>query len=316
MIELVCVFCYRDLEFQLLQAASIARYFERLALHRVIYVWHDSLEIPTGLRDLLSSHLDGICFELFSATELGIKPTFIGIDGWVTQQVAKLLAAQVVSTENYLVLDAKNHFVRPCSANDFVTIDGKGICNMEPLSSVEADAFMYCLQYFGINQQDKSFRVINNLTPFLLKKTLVERMLARLNQIDRREIAEVFFRHKDKLHEFFVYQAYLMSQGYKLSDYYEDTKTRITAVLWGNLMPGQQNFDIWIKQLENVDVKVSGVHWAACRNMSAEQRASVCDFWLDRGLVTSGREGTKIIESVVNRLLKGEEAFADKLLGK
>ena len=46
MIDIVCVFCGRDLELLRLQARSIGSYFERQGLGRVIYVWNDTAALP------------------------------------------------------------------------------------------------------------------------------------------------------------------------------------------------------------------------------------------------------------------------------
>ena len=55
-LDLVSVFCRRDVSIQLLQARSTAHHFAHAGLARVIYVWNDTInapdEIGTGLRRL------------------------------------------------------------------------------------------------------------------------------------------------------------------------------------------------------------------------------------------------------------------------
>ena len=50
MLDIVCVFCNRDVSMQRLQARSIAKYFDRARLSRVVYVWNETSEVPKALR--------------------------------------------------------------------------------------------------------------------------------------------------------------------------------------------------------------------------------------------------------------------------
>ena len=152
MIDLISIFCFRDAYFQLLQARSIERYFNSSGVGRAIYIWLDVAEPPIGLENELRHCFGGIDFELIPATKLGIERRFVR-RGWYTQQAAKLLAASVVSAESYLVLDAKNHFVRPCSHTDFITDTGKGVFALQHLGGASAASFRFCLNYFGLDSE-------------------------------------------------------------------------------------------------------------------------------------------------------------------
>ena len=100
MMDIVCVFCGRDLELLRLQARSIGLYFERQGLGRVIYVWNDTAALPDCLQDELGTELHNIDHELVPAATLGVGRGAIETDGWTTQQALKLLAAQLAIAGN------------------------------------------------------------------------------------------------------------------------------------------------------------------------------------------------------------------------
>ena len=45
--------------------------------------------------------------------------------GWRSQQVLKLCVAGLITTDSYVVLDAKNHFIAPVARDFFVAPDGR-----------------------------------------------------------------------------------------------------------------------------------------------------------------------------------------------
>lgn len=310
--DIVCVFCGRDLALQRLQARSIARYFERPGLGRVIYVWNDTVEMPADLRGELAACLDGIDFELLSAAELGVSRAAIEVDGWTTQQAAKLLAAGVSGAEHCLVLDAKNHFVWPCSVRDFVTQDGRGIACLQDIGNSEF--FRHCLGYFGDRREIGACRGALNVTPFLLRSAVVRRMLATIEQRERRTLAEIFLAHQHKLTEFMAYQAYALKEGIEPSELFQEAATNIAEHVWGPTVQEAGEFERCLTRLQGAQTKVLGLHWMACCLLSERQRESLCTFWVSRGLMDSAEEGQRAIASVTNGLRDGDRRFLDKSL--
>ena len=313
MMDIVCVFCGRDVALQRLQARSIARYFERDGLGRLIYIWHDTLPTPDTLREQLGECLDGITFELLTASEFGVEQSDIATDGWTTQQALKLMAGRLVRTEFYLVLDAKNHFVSSCSMKDFIAEDGRGIFPIKNLAKNES--YQYCLEYFDVDIPVGARRGVAPVTPFLLKTGIVQRLLETFAQKENRTVTKTFLRHQHKLSEFLAYQAYALSEGDSLCDLYKERRAHIAEILWAPIVQDSARFRRCAQQLESGYIKVLGLHWMACCLLSAEQSTRICKFWLSRSLVTSIQEARSIIDSVVNNLRVGDRKYLRKYLG-
>jgi hypothetical protein len=312
MIDVVSVFCRRDVALQLLQARSIARYFERSALGRLLFVWNDTREMPEALREKLTDCVNGVPFELRPAAELGVERASIAVDGWTTQQALKLLAARHVATDSYLVLDAKNHFLRPCAVDDFVAPDGRGILPMQDLS--DSESFRYCLDYFGVAPETDAMRGALNTTPFVLEAAVVDRMLAALFRKEGQGAAETFLAHQHRLSEFLAYQAYVLSEGGQLSELFSEATASIGQVVWGSTAQDAVEFERCMTALEGGSAKVGGLHWMACGIMSARQRARMCGLWRDRELVESTEQGQKIFDSVTRGLREGDKRYLDTYL--
>ena len=312
MMDIVCVFCGRDLELLRLQARSIGLYFDRRGLGRVIYVWNDTAALPDCLQGELGTELDNIDHELVPAATLGVGRGAIETDGWTTQQALKLLAAQLATAEHYLVLDAKNHFLWPCSLRDFVARDGRAIALLEEIGGSES--FQYCLRFFGIKIEAGATRGVLNVTPFLLQAALVRRMLTVLEQKQGVALAELFLAHQHNLTEFMAYQAFAVADGRGLAEMYQEAEAPIAETVWGAIVHVEEQFKRCMDHVKGGQTKVLGLHWIACCVLSANQSEALCEVWIDRGLTNSLAQGRRIIDSVKSSLREGDKAFLRKSL--
>lgn len=296
MLDIVSVFCSRDVGLLLLQARSISLYVEREQVGRTLCIWNDPLPMPEEFRGELSKELRGRPFELIDAVELGVDKDATAEDGWTTQQALKLLAARLVHTDNYLVLDAKNHFIRPISLREFISEDRRGLFSLVDLTSSES--FQYCLRYFGVStKRTENFGVLN-VTPFLLSTQIVEDLIKELQEREGMSLAEVFLKHKNKLSEFLVYQVYVLSKGGTLSEIYSDLTTIRDEPLWVSTVEDSVSFDSWIMRVSCSQIKVLGIHWLACMAMSVSQVRRICEMWQRNGLVESLEDGLGIVDGV------------------
>lgn len=295
--DVVSIFCKRDLPFQLLQARSIARFLDRDSLGRLIYVWNEPEPQPDEALRLLCNQLGSFDFQMIQSSDLGIENAYVDENAWLTQQAAKLLVASRVETQNYMVLDAKNHFIRPCATTDFIHSDSRAARNLHELSKGgDYDRLAYALRFFGC-ATPATLSAVEPVTPFIFNRSIVLRMIERIEAATTGALATVFFRHDEMLSEFLCYQAFWMSEGRDPSDLFSNSGLRNREVLWGHLgRPGF--FKDWLARVAMPSVKVIGVHWMACINMNREQRLALCDLWLQAGLVESKDEGLDVIDSV------------------
>lgn len=113
---LVVVTCYRDLKPLHVMFRSIKKYLEPSNIVIVVNEHHDMKWLTWYDRTsvLLSKHNVKVVYrEDFidsSLNKLNLK-----LDGWWLQAILKLTASSVVDTDEYVLLDSKNFFIRPTS---------------------------------------------------------------------------------------------------------------------------------------------------------------------------------------------------------
>ena len=311
MLDLVSVFCNRDVSMQLLQARSIAKHFDRNGLGRIVYVWNETCEVPKGLRGELAACLDGIQFELVTASQLGIEPYAVEVDGWTTQQVAKLLVARQILADQYLVLDAKNHLIWPCAVHDFLSDDGRALALIEHIGDDES--FRYSLDYFDICADACDPTGVLNVTPFLFRTDLVRRLLVTL-EAKNGSVVRTFLAHQDQLTEFMSYQAYARVEGADTAKLFRSARHRLAETVWAETVQDDSHFASCMQRAARGEKKILGLHWIACCLLSEAQRATLCGLWMARGLVESVAQAENAIALVTAGLGAGDKRFLASFL--
>ncbi len=151
MFDIVSIFCKRDLYAQILQARSISLYFDKKDISSVICVYNDTdftIEYESELRRAIG---ENITLKLMTYEQFFIDSSIVIFNGWTSQQAIKLLCSQIVTCDKYIVLDAKNHFIRPVSYSDFVLSNGKIKAYISDIEKAwDFDGFQYSNRYFGI----------------------------------------------------------------------------------------------------------------------------------------------------------------------
>lgn len=157
-LDIVTVVYSREIPLLRLQAASFARFLAPERIGRVIVIVNDIQEAVCrdaieALRDSYGRFADRLDIvlpdQLFALRPKALGPRGIrqrfrtwltrhrrlyplgvlrgwhGNRGWSVQQALKLCVARLSQAENILILDAKNHFVRPVAADTFLTPSGR-----------------------------------------------------------------------------------------------------------------------------------------------------------------------------------------------
>lgn len=126
-IDLAVVFYEKEISILSLLAKSIELYCEPSLVDNIYFI--NNASNPTKGRQafeevilpLFKNFKDAIC--LVDAATLGVNHSE-GADPYVAQQALKLSAAALSDKNYYLVLDAKNHFIRKLRRNDLFTESG------------------------------------------------------------------------------------------------------------------------------------------------------------------------------------------------
>jgi hypothetical protein len=167
----VTVTCSRDFNMMLLQAHSM-KFVNDNITHYVI-IQDNKIELEQW-QNALSSYYDRhklILLPNLIQDELVLKQ-----GGWQQQQVLKFKISKFVTTEDYLVLDSKNFFIKPFNVSDWCVLHGHGAQFVykpnDPIKTFNIDNFLLSVS----SAYNKKIPNIMNeyYTPFKLNKKIVD----------------------------------------------------------------------------------------------------------------------------------------------
>lgn len=131
-----------------------------------------------------------------------------GIHGWFAQQLMKLAAADYISTEAYVCLDSDTFFVRPITAADFYSPDGKlHLYETDDDLDVEmAEWYAHSLRFLGIKETGVALRRFTH-SPVPLHRDVVIDMRKFIEKKHGQSWLEAMFRG-DRIMEYTLYGTY------------------------------------------------------------------------------------------------------------
>lgn len=127
---------------------DIAKHFESFALRSVSQDFRDRFEITVA--------------------EPGVST------GWKTQQLLKLFTVADSASDWVLMLDSKNHYLRPVGSGDLFAAGNAKIFFRKP-SGKQAEWLDGSLEFYGIEPNTE--KTLPTITPYMLKPEVVKLML-------------------------------------------------------------------------------------------------------------------------------------------
>lgn len=265
-----------DLRLTVLQALSIDRLFNMDDLAEYIVVLNGADN--DALRAEFTEHLSGIVSDEFMKRLRMITPKDLprGGDGsgWHGQQVVKLALADAVKTETYLMLDGKNHFVRPSSIGDFYH-DGLPITQVTPTSASWDKYVRASLEAMDALTDERVAQMMPTTTPYLMIVEEVSKMIARLEAKHSEQLPRAI-RKTVWGTEFFLYYAHMVSSHEIIPYADRPSPTRTLFTAWPQ-DPGKV-MEI-INDTTAKDVPMFGLHRKRLPQLNDEQKAAIRELW-------------------------------------
>lgn len=214
---------------------------------------------------------------------LGVKGGWRGNRGWAVQQALKLLAARCGSGANVLILDAKNHFVRPVSVASFVAPDGRSLARLAPPNPKHLRWNRFSFRRMGLPEPGPDDISLPTITPIVAPRA---GLVAAVDAIEARiGPAETFFaRKRTEESEFALINAFLASRpGGLLASFAPGLIP--AATLW----PGKDDAEIegLLASVERGEVDVLSVHKRRLGKLSPQHLARLRAIWDAAGLDAS-----------------------------
>lgn len=263
---LVVVICHRDRWATELLCRTMEKYLRPCD---VIFVLNEKNDIAHALQEWF----EGACSKFLDKFNVSFykKHDFwsvedenhlheLELEGWVDQQVLKIAIANKIETEHYLVLDAKNFFVRPCYVEDIKQV------SPEPTdwcSDKLNQWILTSLETFCLEPPNAPIKLTQNTTPYKMRTQSSRDLIVYFGGV------KTFFKwfsiearkEKQLATEFFTYELFTVAKGYRNLG---ETKANCIGV-WAHMIEDdgftQQDFvKYFIHMFRRYDVKVAGFH--------------------------------------------------------
>lgn len=274
MIDIVTVVFEQEIPVLRAQAQSIALNCQRLGIRNIYVVLNDS--------ETIASQIDPSWWGPLANSVLVIPRTAFSTpfveNGWVSQQVLKLLAASMSYNTYSMIMDAKSILVKEIDPAKFISESGQiqtGLIDVypvfEPSRKITNELFD-----IDLNQQIGPGGV-----PFIMHNDTVRMMIAETT-IRTKQSFPTWFQLQGMLTEFILYSGFVKFLCGDLTVLYSDKNKLGTQV---NV--SHDEVDQWNQKFFQMNQSTTfsvGVHRTAWKNMLPLQRNEYKEFLMQRGI--------------------------------
>lgn len=264
-----------------LQLTSFDRFFDLDTLSRFTVIVNGGEPVLAELR----RHAETLSAELRSKLVL-LEPHEMrkgDFNSWRGQQILKLLFARRVETSHYLVLDAKNHLVKPASAADWFDAQGRARTHFSPVSDHMRHLLVASFEVFDLDR-DPMAPAMPTITPYLMRTDVVKAMMRDVAAIAGVPFVRAFRASYPKVGEFLLYYAYLLHRFGTTEQHHYDAPSACVTLF--TIWP-QEPAVIWaeLDRLDTPDVVFFGLHRNRLPQLDEAQRARISAMWREAGLL-------------------------------
>ncbi|UTW59251.1 hypothetical protein KFE96_02785 [Kordiimonas sp. SCSIO 12603] len=284
----VVAFC-GELRLLQLQARSFAKYLDPSIIGTIHVILHDNNE--HAFTAYFNKYILPEYGPFKSKVRLTTYTTLLGHSikspDWWSQQSVKLLASNLIETKHYLILDCKNHFIRPSGFQRLYTNDGRMLL---PLNYYHADFdenLKAAYTYFGGKGPLSVEKSLPTITPFLAKTQIVKDLITHIETQENRSFHTVFM--EKKFTEFFLYFGYLLACYGGIKQFYANSGP-IVRTYFADYLKNPENIENSDTYIKYSSVYALGVHKevVAIANDALKQR--IISHWKNFNLVENEQE--------------------------
>jgi Family of unknown function (DUF6492) len=286
-VSFVTVVFEEEINLLKLQARSISKFLELSFVERIILVVNGRNQLA-----VFESIKSKVVPEYRNAAQL------VGLStesGWHSQQALKLAISAFITTDYYIVLDSKNHFIKPANRLSFFSQDGKALYSEQDLSGLMSEHFRNSMELFGNDPGININSSLPSTTPFVFFTKAVREMQKALRTKGMASFAEMVLPRGLPRTEFLAYYSYLLYRRsvnnlYVVGDSY-------VASLWRMHVEDLGLFTDALRYAKTDQVFVFGLHRCARQALTFSQKLLIADLWRSVGLVQDLEETFNFLEN-------------------
>ena len=274
MIDIVTVVFEQEISILRAQAQSIALNCQRIGIRNIYVVLNDS--------ETIAAQIDPAWWGPLASSVLIIPRSAFSTpfvaDGWVSQQVLKLLTASMSYNTYSMILDAKTLFVRELDPATVVDETGRILTGRCPIYPVFDPSKKIVEQLFEIELTEQ---LGPGGVPFIVHNDTVRMMIAEIT-LRTRTSFPTWFQQQGMVTEFILYSGFVKFLCGNLEVMY-DRQNKLGGIV--NVSHDETvHWLTKINQMNNRNTLTVSVHRGAWHKLTAQQRQEYRDLLLQRGI--------------------------------
>jgi len=274
MIDIVTVVFEQEIPVLRAQAQSLALYGQKLGIRNIYVVLNDA--------ETIASQIDPAWWGPLANSVLVIPRTAFSTpfveNGWVSQQVLKLLAASMSYNTYSMIMDAKSLLVKEIDPAEFISDTGQIHTGLLDIYPVFEPSRKITNELFDI---DLKKQLGPGGVPFIMHNDTVRMMIAETT-IRTKTSFPYWFQQQGMLTEFILYSGFVQFLCGDLTVLYSDKNKLGTQVNVSHDEVDQWNQKFF--QMTRLNTFSVSVHRTAWKNMLLQQRNEYKEFLIQRGI--------------------------------
>lgn len=273
MFDICTVVFKEDIRSLQVQAESIHKYCKDIGIRNIYVVVNDDEYL---LEQIFLSWWKDFTPNVFLIPRTMFSTAWVN-NGWVSQQVFKLLTASISYNVYTLVLDAKTIITKELTKKILIDQDGRPRVGRTPLYPVFESSQKICEQTWNIKMHEQ---LGPGGVPFVLHNDTVRCMIAETTALTNVPFP-LWFQSQGTLTEFMFYSAYVQARYGSLDALYSPE----SSIFPVNVCHSEfEIFDSKLEQMRHPNVTSVSVHRDTWARLSPEQKTAFQTHLLDRGL--------------------------------
>lgn len=269
MIDICTVVFESEIAILKLQARSIELYCKDIGLKNIFVMVNDLSRVDPAWYGSFADHVRVVPRSDFAGDW--------GNNGWVSQQVLKLLGAAQSNNTWCMIVDAKTLFVRPVKLEEII-VDGCVATGSLPIYPVFDASRNITNRLFGI---DLPAQLGPGGVPFFVEPGLTRELIAEVEQRSGQLFGN-YFQQQGMLTEFILYSGYVW---YKDQSFHKRYHSQ-SRILPCNLCHSETGiFDSKFHTMNQPETLTVSIHRNAWSKLSAEQQQQYHDLLAKRGIL-------------------------------
>ena len=273
MIDLVTVVFKQELPVLKLQAQSVELYCQDIGIRRIYVVVNDNdaivSQVDTAWWGNLSNRVTVLPRSMFFTTYAD--------NGWVSQQILKMMTAAISYNTWSIILDAKTIFVRPLLLDQLFDSDGRAKVGEFEIQSVFVPSQKIISDLFNITFKKQ---LGPSGVPFFAHNRTVREMIATVEQFTNIDFL-TWFQEKGMVTEFMLYSGYIQYKNNNFDQLYSQS----VAVRPCNICHSEvASFDRKFAEMQNPQILAVSVHRGAWEQITASQREQYKQYLISRNI--------------------------------